>query len=409
MIYDIAIIGAGPAGLMAGIRAAELGAKVVLLEKNKRPGLKLLTTGGGRCNITNAIFNAKDLAEKYGSNGKFLISAFSRFGTKEIIEFFNSRGVFTKIEKVNRVFPESNRSTEVLNLLINEFKKNGGHLLTEKNVRNIVTTEGHIEKIVLNNNEEIVAQKYIIATGGRSYSDTGSTGDAYHWLKKMGHNIITPQPALSPIIVRENLVKKLEGLSLDDITLSLFSGNKKIISLNGDIVFTKNGVSGPAALDLTRFIKGTENLVLKIDFLPEYNSEDLDKYLRDSFAKHGTKLFKNSLDGLVPPKLQYLLGDILNISPEKTASVINKEERKSLVNFLKNLSLKIQSVGGWDKAIVTCGGVALNEINPKNMQSKIVDNLFLAGELLDLDGPSGGYNLQICWTTGYIAGEGAVN
>lgn len=409
MIYDIAIIGAGPAGLMAGIRAGELGAKVILLEKNKRPGLKLLTTGGGRCNITNAIWSAKELAEKYGSNGKFLISAFNKFGAQEIINFFNDRGVFTKIEKINQVFPESNRSTEILNTLINEFKKNGGLVMTEATVRNIVSSDNKITKIVLNNNEEIVAHNYIIATGGRSYPDTGSTGDAYLWLKKIGHSIITPQPALSPIIVKESLVKKLEGLSLDAVTLSLFEDNKKIASLTGDIVFTKNGLSGPAAMDLTRFIKGTEKLVLKIDFLPDYTVESLDEYLRDTFSRHGTKLFRNSLDGLVKPKLQYLLSDLLSISVDKTASVINREERKALVNFLKNLTLKIQSIGGWDKAVITRGGVALNEINPKNMQSKIISNLFIAGELLDLDGPSGGYNLQICWTTGYLAGEGAVN
>jgi hypothetical protein len=407
MTYDIAIIGAGPAGLMAGIRAGQLGAKVVLIEKNKRPGLKLLTTGGGRCNITNAIFNPKELAEKYGVNGKFLISAFNKFGAKDVVDFFNDRGVFTKIEKINQVFPESNRSTEILNTLINEFKKNGGKLITESVVRNIVSTDNHIEKIVLNSNEEIIANNYIIATGGRSYPDTGSTGDAYIWLKKLGHNIITTQPALSPIIVRENLVKKLEGLSLNDVTLSLYENDKKLKSLTGDIIFTGTGVSGPAAMNLTRHINGTEKLSLKIDFLPDYTSESLDEHLRDTFTRHGTKLFRNSLDGLVPPKLQYLLCDLLSISTDKTASIINKEERKALVNFLKNLNFKIQSIGGYDKAMVTRGGVALNEINPKNMQSKLIDNLFLAGELLDLDGPSGGYNLQICWTTGYVAGEGA--
>jgi hypothetical protein len=407
MTYDIAIIGAGPAGLMAGIRAGQLGANVVLIEKNKRPGLKLLTTGGGRCNITNAIFNPKELAEKYGVNGKFLISAFNKFGAKDVVDFFNDRGVFTKIEKINQVFPESNRSTEILNTLINEFKKNGGKLITESVVRNIVSTDNHIEKIVLNSNEEIIANNYIIATGGRSYPDTGSTGDAYIWLKKLGHNIITTQPALSPIIVRENLVKKLEGLSLNDVTLSLYENDKKLKSLTGDIIFTGTGVSGPAAMNLTRHINGTEKLSLKIDFLPDYTSESLDEHLRDTFTRHGTKLFRNSLDGLVPPKLQYLLCDLLSISTDKTASIINKEERKALVNFLKNLNFKIQSIGGYDKAMVTRGGVALNEINPKNMQSKLIDNLFLAGELLDLDGPSGGYNLQICWTTGYVAGEGA--
>lgn len=407
MIYDIAVIGAGPAGLMAGIRASELGAKVILLEKNKRPGLKLLTTGGGRCNITNAIFNPKELAAKYGANGKFLISALSKFGAKEVIDFFNSRGVFTKIEKINQVFPESNRSTEVLNTLIDDFKRNGGKLMTEATVRNVVVNNNLIEKVVLNNNEELVARNYIIATGGRSYPGTGSTGDAYVWLKKMGHHIVTPQPALSPIIVKEHLVKKLEGLSLSDVVLNLYEDNKKIKSVSGDIVFTATGLSGPAAMDLTRYIVGTEKLSLKVDFLPDYTIEDLDEHLRDIFTRHGTKLFRNSLDGLVPPKLQYLLCDLLSISTDKTASVINREERKSLVNFLKNLNLKIQSVGGFDRAYITRGGVALNEINPKNMQSKIINNLFLAGELLDLDGPSGGYNLQICWTSGYVAGENA--
>jgi len=408
MTYDIAIIGAGPAGMMAAISASSLGAKVILLEKNKRPGLKLLTTGGGRCNITNAIFNPKEMAACFCDNGKFLISALNKFGAKEIVEFFNDRGVFTKIEKINQVFPESNRSTEILNTLIDEFKRNGGKIMTEATVRSIIATENHIEKIVLNNNEEIIAKNYIMATGGRSYPDTGSTGDAYLWLKKLGHKIVTTQPALSPIVVRENLVKKLEGLSLNDVTLSLYENDKKLKSLTGDIIFTGTGVSGPAAMNLTRYINSTEKLSLKIDFLPEYTSESLDEHLRDTFSRHGTKLFRNSLDGLVPPKLQYLLCDLLSISIDKTASVINREERKALINFLKNLNLKIQSIGGYDKAMITRGGVALNEINPKNMQSKLIDNLFLAGEILDLDGPSGGYNLQICWTTGYVAGQGAV-
>ena len=409
MKYDIAIIGGGPAGLMAAISAGELGAKIILIEKNKRPGLKLLTTGGGRCNITNAILNPKELAEKYGHNGKFLISAFTKFGAKEVIEFFNDRGVFTKIEKVNQVFPQSDRSSEVLNCLIDTVKSNGGKIITESVVRQIISEGNHIEKIILTSGEEIEAINYIIATGGRSYPNTGSTGDAYLWLKKLGHTIVTPRPALSPIIVKENLVKKLEGLSLSDIVLSLYDDNKNIASVTGDIVFTSSGISGPAAHDLSRSIIGTEKLNLKIDFLPDYTAEELDEHLRDTFTRHGTKMFRNSLDGLVPPKLQYLLCDILSISPNKTASVINKEERKSLVTFLKNLNLKIQSVGGFDKAIITVGGVALNEVNPKNMQSKVLDNLFLAGEVLDLDGPSGGYNLQICWSTGYVAGISAVS
>ena len=409
MKYDIAIIGAGPAGLMAGIRASELGAKVILIEKNKRPGLKLLSTGGGRCNITNAIFDSKEMAAHFDQPGKFLISALNRFGAKEIIAFFNNRGVSTKIEKANQVFPESNRATEILNTLINDFKSQGGQLLTEASVRNLKVTGNNITGLVLNNGNQLEARNYLIATGGRSYPNTGSTGDAYLWLKKLGHTIITPQPALSPIVVKDKIVKKLEGLSLTNVVLNLYDDHKKIKTITGDIVFTANGISGPAALDLSRYIKGTEKLNLKIDFLPDYNLVALDEYLRDTFSRHGTKLFRNSLDGLVPPKLQYLLSDLLNISPDKTAAVINKIERKSLVNFLKGFNLKVQSIGGFDKAIITKGGVALSEVNPKNMQSKIINNLFLAGEILDIDGPSGGYNLQICWSTGYAAGEGAAS
>ena len=409
MKYDIAIIGAGPAGLMAGIRASELGAKVILIEKNKRPGLKLLSTGGGRCNITNAIFDSKEMAAHFDQPGKFLISALNRFGAKETIAFFNDRGVFTKIEKANQVFPESNRATEILNTLINDFKSHGGQLLTEASVRNLKVTGNNITGLVLNNGNQLEARNYLIATGGRSYPNTGSTGDAYLWLKKLGHTIITPQPALSPIVVKDKIVKKLEGLSLTNVVLNLYDDHKKIKTITGDIVFTANGISGPAALDLSRYIKGTEKLNLKIDFLPDYNLVALDEYLRDTFSRHGTKLFRNSLDGLVPPKLQYLLSDLLNISPDKTAAVINKIERKSLVNFLKGFNLKVQSIGGFDKAIITKGGVALSEVNPKNMQSKIINNLFLAGEILDIDGPSGGYNLQICWSTGYAAGEGAAS
>lgn len=409
MIYDIAIIGAGPAGLMAAIRAGELGVKVILIEKNKRPGLKLLTTGGGRCNITNAISDSKEMAAKYGDNGKFIISALSKFGSNEVIEFFNDQGVATKLEKDNQIFPISDRASEVLNALIDKVKSTGGKILTEVTVNHLVSDGLKIVKIALNNGEEIEATNYIIATGGRSYPNTGSTGDAYDWLKELGHNIIFPRPALSPIIVKDKLVKKLEGLSLSDVTLSLYNDDKKVLSLNGDIIFTSTGVSGPAAMDLSRHISGTEKLNLKIDFLPNYTKDELDEYLRDIFTRGGNKLFKNSLGDLLPPKLQANLGDILGISPSKTTSVINREERLSLVNFLKNLNLKVQSVGGFDKAYITKGGVALNEVNPKNMQSKIISNLFLAGEVLDLDGPSGGYNLQICWSTGYVAGEGAVS
>lgn len=410
MKYDVAIIGGGPAGLMAAMRASELGAKVILLEKNPELGVKLLLTGGGRCNLTNNVQDPRSFVAQLGPDAKFLLSALHKFGVIETLDFFQSRALPTKVENDNRVFPLSDRAVDVLNVLIKELKKNDAVILTDRAVKKIITKDNKIVKIVLNDGQEILATNYILATGGKSYPETGSEGDGYKWLKEMGHALISPQPSLTPILVEADFIKALQGLSVSEAKLTLYEGAKEIGHANGDVIFTSNGLSGPAALDLSRFIdlKAIKDLSLAVDFLPQLEMSALDKKLQQ-VLKTSPKQIKNSLDGLVMPKFKPVLFQISKIDPEKIASVISRQERMALVKLMKNFKLKIKDLAGFDKAMVTKGGADLAEIDPRTMRSKIISNLFIIGELLGLAGPTGGYNLQICWTTGYAAGESAVS
>lgn len=407
MKYDVAIVGGGPAGMMAAISASAQGARVILLEKNKRLGLKLMMSGGGRCNISNNIPDPKELSRHFDQKGKFLISSFTKFGVAEIIDFFESRGVPLKIEKDNQIFPQSNQAGHIVDCLYSTLKENGVIIRNDANVIEVLSEDNRIQKLVLESGEEVQASNYVMATGGRSYPGTGSSGEAYFWLKGLRHNIIVPKPALSPLVLRGKIISKLEGLSLSSAALTLLEKGKEIITLRGGIVFTAKGMSGPAALNLSRYIKIMEKSVIKLDLFPHYSSEEFDHYLRTLLSRSGSRLFKNSLDDLAPPKLRPVILELSGIDPEKQASIVTSEERKKLLEILKNWNFNLQSLEGFERAIVTSGGVDLSEINPKNMQSKIIDNLFIAGELLDLDGPSGGYNLQMCWSTGYVAGHGA--
>lgn len=405
MKYDIAIIGGGPAGLMAAARASEVGARVILLEKNAVLGRKLLLTGGGRCNITNNIENPRLMATAFGVGGKFLAPALRYFGVKEIKAFLINQGVKLKVEKNNQVFPRSDQAKEVLAALLKVLDKFKVQIKVGATVKKIVQTGSRIEKVILTDGQEILANNYIVATGGQSYAATGSTGDGYQWLAKLGHRIIPPRPALAPLVVREKFIKKLEGLSLHQVKINLWQNQKKIASLMGDMIFTATGVSGPAILNLSRLVAG-DNWLLKIDLLPEIDSQALDRKFQLTFHQ-GRKILKNALESFLPPKLIPVLGDLATMDLTKPANAVTRLERRRLIECLKSFTLNIKTVANFNHAMITTGGVDLKEIDPASMRSKIINNLFIVGEILDLDGPTGGYNLQICWSTGYLAGEKA--
>lgn len=405
--FDVAVIGGGPAGIMAAGRAAELGARVVLIEKNQSLGKKLLISGSGRCNISQAEFNDKKFVEKLGKKGQFLLSALSVFGPEEVVKFFEERGLQIKTERGGRIFPASDKAQDVLNVLLKYLNKNKVELLLGQEVIGLEVKEGRIENVKLKKGE-ITAQSFILCTGGKSYPGTGSTGAGYAWAQKTGHKIINPTPALVPIETKENWVKDLQGLSLKNVSVALFQNNKKHDSRFGEMLFTHFGLSGPIILDLSKKIGellAVGEVILKIDLKPALDILTLDKRLQRDFKRN--KDFKNYLPELLPQKLGDLILRFTKISPDKKLNSITREERKKLIDVLKGLKLTAKGSVGFSQAIVTSGGVELKEIDSKTMRSKIIRNLFFAGEIIDLDGPTGGYNLQICWSTGRVAGENA--
>lgn len=407
MLYDVIVIGGGPAGLVAAGRAGERGARVLLLEKNNQLGVKLLMTGHGRCNFTNLLADGKATAGVYGKNYKFLLSVFRKFGVRETINFFAELGMVAKAEERSRVLPLSDKAGEVRESLIKYLEKSGVEVKLGAEVKKVLAVDGKIVKVILSSGREFSAKNFIISTGGKSYPETGSTGSGYEWLLAIGHHIITPRPALTPIIVKEKIVKSLEGLSLKNIGISVYQNNKKIISRIGEILFTADGLSGPAIIDLSGRIGELLSVptFLKIDFKPEIEPIALDKKLQNDFHEAHGKMLKNYLAGLVPPKLLPVIIKLSGADERKQVSDITKPERQALVHALKDFTLEVKGLKDFNKAMVTAGGIDVKEVDPRTMRSRLYENLFLAGEILDLDGPSGGYNLQICWSTGYLAGE----
>ncbi|MDP1629267.1 MAG: NAD(P)/FAD-dependent oxidoreductase, partial [bacterium] len=407
--FDVAVIGAGPAGMIAAGRAAESGARVILVEKNEKPGKKLLLTGKGRCNITNAEFNLKKLVENYGKNGRFLFHVFSVFGPKEVIGFFEKLGLKMKTERGKRVFPFSDKSEDVLKALTRYLAKNKVNVVCGSEVAKIDCQNRKIKKLILKNGE-IAAQKYIFCTGGKSYPLTGSTGDGFKWADNLGHHIRELSPALVPIKIKEAWVRELQGLSLKNVEIRVFQRGREQISEFGECLFAHFGLSGPVILDISKkigeLLKNGE-VKVSFDLKPALDFAKLDGRVRGDFKKYQNKSFKNCLIDLLPRKLIPVIVKLSGIKPEKQVNGITREERHNLVKLLKNLEMTAEGLLGFDSAIVTSGGVCLEEIDDKTMKSKIIDNLFFAGEIIDVDGPSGGFNLQICWSTGYSAGENA--
>jgi predicted Rossmann fold flavoprotein len=409
--YDVAVIGGGPAGMMAAISAAELGKKVILIEKNANLGAKLLLTGKGRCNITNAEFDLRKLVEKYGKNGSFLYGPFSFFSVKNTIDFFENMGLKIKVERGKRAFPESDQAKDVLYVLVNRLKKDNVSIFCGSEVKGFKRQGNTIEKILLRSGE-IIAKNYIICTGGKAFPGTGSTGEGFDWAKFLGHKVEELAPALVPIKIKEDYGKELQGLSLKNVEISAFQNGKKKFSEFGECLFAHFGLSGPIVLDISKKVGEllkAGKVELCLDLKPALDLHVLEKRLQRDFVKYQNKMFKNSLDDLLPQKMIPFIIRRSKINPEKKVNGITKTERYDLARLLKNVKMEADGLFGFGEAIVTSGGISLKEIDSKNMKSKLIENLFFAGEIIDVDGPTGGYNLQICWSTGYLAGKSAAN
>lgn len=409
LFCDVAVIGGGPAGMMAAIRTAELGANVILIEKNARVGEKLLITGGGRCNLTNATFDNRILAQKYGKKGRFLLSPLSQWDSQDTIDFFEARGMPTKVEAEARAFPQSDSAQSVWNTLVQDLKKHRVTILTNAPV----TKLHHIKNLVgaAETPREIVrATSYIITTGGTARPETGSTGDGFTWLKKLGHTIVVPDAALVPVKIAELWVKKLQGLSFPSVKITIVENGVPRENKIGKILFTHFGLSGPLILNMSRTIGEAMRegaVTLALDLFPALDHKALDEKLRAHLDLVQNKKWENALKGFFPPLFVPIAVELSKIDPELFVNKVPREKRLAFIKTLKNFRITPTGLLGPEKAIVSSGGVTLEEVDFKTMRSKKINNLYLAGDILDFDRPSGGFSLQICWTTGFIAGTAA--
>ena len=409
-LWDVIVVGGGPSGMMTAGRAAEKGAKVLLVEKNETLGKKLLITGGGRCNVTNAEPDTRKLLEKFKDSGKFLFSAFSQWAVMETLNFFNSQGMDTKVEKELRVFPASNSAQSVLDVLVKHVKKHNVTVLSNSAVVEIVREDGVLIGVKLSNKKVIQGRSIIVATGGTSRPETGSTGDGYKWLKKIGHTIIEPTPSLVPVALKDAWVKRLAGVSLTNIKITVFQNNEKQSVVKGKILFTHVGASGPSILNLSKDIGELlkyGDVTLSLDLLPAEGHGTLNTKLQELFKEHNNKKFRNALTNLVPSAIVPVVVKLSEIDPEIQCNSIKREERLKLVSLLKGIPMQVDKLLGVHKAVITSGGVVLNEVDFKTMRSRLFPNLYLVGDILNIDRPSGGYSLQLCWTTGFVAGTWA--
>lgn len=405
MTYDTIIIGGGAAGLIAGVECKRLGKSFLIIERNPRPGKKLVITGKGRCNVTNYNTNLDDLISKYQRNGKFLYGAFSRFSVEDTMKYFEEiLKIPLKVERGKRVFPKSDKAVDIIYALIEQV---GENILPNTSVMEF-NMEGNTITSVTTYKGDFKAKKYILATGGKTYPVTGSNGDGYTLAKKVGHTITELKPALVPILCKEQYIKELAGLSLKYVTITAYQNDKKICSKFGEALFTHEGLSGPIVIDMSRDIGDAfENgeVYISIDFKPAIPKEELDRRLQQDLKESGRKNLRTLLKSYLPSSLIPIVVDLSQIPPSTQACDINREQRNTIIDLLKDFKLTVSGLESWDKAIVTSGGVSIKEIDPKTMKSKLIDNLYFAGEIIDVYGPTGGYNLQICWSTGILAAK----
>ena len=410
----VVVIGGGPAGMVSAISAARNKNEVVLLEKNNSLGRKLLITGKGRCNITSSL-DMNDFISNIPGNGRFLFSVFQSFTNNDIIELLRKNGVEVKEERGNRIFPLSDKAEDVLNALIKEMKRNNVKIKTNSKVTKILIKESKVAGVELENGESLVADKVILATGGKSYPVTGSNGEGYILASALGHTIKPVRGSLVPLETERELVSKLQGLSLRNVKITIkdIQSNKIIYNDFGEMLFTHFGVSGPTILSSSAHLlryKNVDELLknrkikLFIDLKPALTYEQLDLRIRRDFEQEKNKCFKNSLDKLLPQKIIPVIIKLSKIDSNKKVNEVTKEERMKIVELLKNFQITITDFRPVEEAIVTAGGVNIKEINPKTMESKIIEGLYFAGEIIDVDAYTGGFNLQIAYSTGYQAG-----
>ena len=421
----VIVIGGGPAGMTAAITAAENGNKVILIEKMNSLGRKLLISGKGRCNITSSL-DMDDFIKNIPGNGRFLYSSFKNFSNNDIINFLKQQGLETKVERGNRVFPVTDQSIDVLKCFTKKLKElkveimlntQVKEIILSNNISNIKEENKIVNGIKLSNGKEILADKVILATGGKSYPHTGSTGDGYKIVQKLGHTITEIRPSLVPLeCYQKHICQDMQGLSLKNVKIKLqdIENNKTIYEDFGEMLFTHFGVSGPTILSSSAHLVRYKNIdkllkerkiKLTIDLKPALSEEKLDERILRDFDEILNKRFKNSLDKLLPQKMINTIIKLSGINPEKKVNEVTKQERTKIVKLLKNFELEISNFRPIDEAIVTCGGINIKEINPKTMESKLIKGLYFAGEIIDVDAYTGGFNLQIAYSTGYTAGK----
>lgn len=404
------VIGGGPAGMMAAIAAAANWNEVHLFEKNEKLGKKLFITGKGRCNVTNS----SDIAAHFNNivtNPKFLYSAYNTFMCDDVMEMIESAGIPLKVERGMRVFPSSDKSSDVIKALKIKLNEGGVNVHLNSNIKKVFAS-GDYEKgnigVELSYGKVMYCDACVVATGGFSYQTTGSTGDGYKFAKEFGHDVTKLYPALVPFNVDSEICKEMQGLSLKNVTLTVFEDGDKVYSDMGEMLFTHFGISGPLVLAASSIVTGSiakHKITAFIDLKPALTKEQLDKRLIRDFTENLNKKYKNSLDGLLPKKMLPVIIRLSGIPEDKKVNEITKEERLKIVDLIKEFKLEISSTRGFNEAIITKGGIDIKQVSPKTMESKLVPGLYFAGEVLDLDAFTGGYNLQIAWSTGYVAGS----
>ena len=408
---SVIVVGGGAAGMMAAYAAAKYGHQVTLFEQNEKLGKKIYITGKGRCNITNAS-DIDTLFSNVMSNRKFLYSAFYSFDNEQTVAFFEKYGVRTKVERGNRVFPVSDHSSDVIAALKRALEEESVDIRLRTKVESLLTEkeggEQYVRGVQLAGGKSCRAEAVIVATGGLSYPSTGATGDGYRMAEESGHVLVSPSPSLVPFETKEAWVKELQGLSLRNVSVTVHAGKKKLYEDFGEMLFTHFGVSGPLILSASGMIKSTyfqNELTLSIDLKPALDAEQLDRRILREFEEMKNRQFKNSLAHLLPAKMIPVILMLSGVDPEKKVNEISREERGKLVSLLKHLPLTVTGLRGWNEAIITKGGISVKDINPSTMESKRMHHLYFCGEVLDLDALTGGYNLQIAWSTGHLAGS----